>query len=176
MRRAVMFATLALLLLAVAGVTAAQEGVFENTEPDGDVTETTVPETTGFERTIPEETTPEETALEQTTPEDEDVTEGPAEDDAERLKDGGEGRRDPGGGADDDSEGDASRGQGKVVVCHKDKKTLTVGASAEPAHLRHGDTSGACGSPEDTPGNGKGRGFEEKGGGPPQGNPGRGGR
>lgn len=163
MRRAVIFATLALLLLAVAGVTAAQEGVFENTEPDGDVTETTVPENTapeptGFERTIPEETTPEETAPKETTPEDEDVPEGPAEDDAERPGDGGEGRRDPGNGADDDSEGDADREQGKVVVCHKDKKTLTVGAPAEAAHLRHGDAPGACGSPEDTPGNAKGQG------------------
>jgi hypothetical protein len=33
---------------------------------------------------------------------------------------------------------------GKVTLCHKGKKTISVGASAVPAHLRHGDTLGAC--------------------------------
>jgi hypothetical protein len=45
-----------------------------------------------------------------------------------------------GGGGDDDSD------EAKVTLCHKEKKTLTVGASAAPAHLAHGDTLGACGS------------------------------
>ena len=33
---------------------------------------------------------------------------------------------------------------GKVTLCHKGKKTISVGASAVPAHLRHGDTLGPC--------------------------------
>jgi hypothetical protein len=35
-------------------------------------------------------------------------------------------------------------GQDKVVLCHKGTKTLTVGAPARTAHLRHGDSLGAC--------------------------------
>ena len=35
-------------------------------------------------------------------------------------------------------------GQDKVVLCHKGKKTLTVAAQAQAAHLRHGDSPGAC--------------------------------
>ena len=34
--------------------------------------------------------------------------------------------------------------QQKVILCHKGKKTLTVGAPALAAHQRHGDTQGAC--------------------------------
>jgi hypothetical protein len=34
-------------------------------------------------------------------------------------------------------------GRDKVVLCHKNK-TLTVGAGAQAAHLRHGDSLGAC--------------------------------
>jgi hypothetical protein len=37
-----------------------------------------------------------------------------------------------------------SRGQDKVPLCHKGKKTLTVGAPAWAAHKRHGDSLGAC--------------------------------
>ncbi len=33
---------------------------------------------------------------------------------------------------------------GKALVCHKGKKTLSVGAPAIPAHLAHGDTEGLC--------------------------------
>ena len=33
---------------------------------------------------------------------------------------------------------------GKVTLCHKNRVTISVGAPAEPAHLRHGDSSGAC--------------------------------
>jgi hypothetical protein len=36
-------------------------------------------------------------------------------------------------------------GQQKVTLCHKGKKTLTVGAPALAAHKRHGDSEGACG-------------------------------
>jgi hypothetical protein len=35
-------------------------------------------------------------------------------------------------------------GQEKVTLCHKGKKILTVGAPAKEAHLRHGDSLGAC--------------------------------
>ena len=35
-------------------------------------------------------------------------------------------------------------GKTKVTLCHKGKKTLTVGAPAAKAHLRHGDKLGAC--------------------------------
>jgi hypothetical protein len=34
-------------------------------------------------------------------------------------------------------------GQDKVVLCHKNK-TLTAGAGSQAAHLRHGDSLGAC--------------------------------
>jgi hypothetical protein len=32
----------------------------------------------------------------------------------------------------------------KVTLCHKDKVTISVGAPAKPAHLRHRDSLGAC--------------------------------
>jgi hypothetical protein len=35
-------------------------------------------------------------------------------------------------------------GKKKVTLCHKGKKTITVGAPAAKAHLRHGDTLGPC--------------------------------
>jgi hypothetical protein len=41
---------------------------------------------------------------------------------------------------DDDDDGTNS----KATVCHKGKKTLTIDASAVPAHLGHGDTLGTC--------------------------------
>jgi len=40
--------------------------------------------------------------------------------------------------------GDGGGGQQKVTLCHKGKKTLTVGVPAQSAHLRHGDTRGPC--------------------------------
>jgi hypothetical protein len=33
---------------------------------------------------------------------------------------------------------------GKVTLCHKNRVTISVGAPAEPAHLRHGDELGSC--------------------------------
>jgi hypothetical protein len=33
---------------------------------------------------------------------------------------------------------------GKVTLCHKGKKTHSVGASAVAAHLAHGDSLGSC--------------------------------
>jgi hypothetical protein len=35
-------------------------------------------------------------------------------------------------------------GKTKVTLCHKGKKSLTVGAPAAKAHLRHGDKLGRC--------------------------------
>jgi hypothetical protein len=32
----------------------------------------------------------------------------------------------------------------KVTICHKGKKTISIGKPAVKAHLRHGDTLGAC--------------------------------
>jgi hypothetical protein len=40
--------------------------------------------------------------------------------------------------------GVAPGGQDKVTLCHKHKNTLTVGTQARAAHLRHGDSPGAC--------------------------------
>ena len=36
------------------------------------------------------------------------------------------------------------RGQKKITLCHKGKHTITVGAPAKDAHLRHGDSLGDC--------------------------------
>jgi hypothetical protein len=36
------------------------------------------------------------------------------------------------------------RGQKKITLCHKGKHTITVGAPAKYAHLRHGDSLGDC--------------------------------
>jgi hypothetical protein len=33
---------------------------------------------------------------------------------------------------------------GKVTICHKNRVTISVGAPAKPAHLRHGDSLGGC--------------------------------
>jgi hypothetical protein len=33
---------------------------------------------------------------------------------------------------------------GKVTICHKERVTISVGAPAKPAHLRHGDIPVAC--------------------------------
>ena len=41
---------------------------------------------------------------------------------------------------DDDDDDDAN----KVLVCHKDKKTLSISEDALPAHLGHGDDEGPC--------------------------------
>jgi hypothetical protein len=36
------------------------------------------------------------------------------------------------------------RGQKKITLCHKGKHTISVGAPAKDAHLRHGDNLGDC--------------------------------
>ena len=50
----------------------------------------------------------------------------------------------PGPGVAQNGEGDSGSGQQKAMLCHKGK-TLTVGAPAADAHLRHGDVLGECG-------------------------------
>lgn len=164
MRRVVIFATLALLLLAVAGVTVAQEGAFRNGESTLNTPEVIAPELTTPETTAPEATEPDPDILEATTPEatkpetpepEQPAANGPGQPEADKP-DKGQG----GGGAveqdpeetDGEETGDGAGrpadevgGQEKVAVCHKGKKTLSVGASALDAHLRHGDVSGACG-------------------------------
>ncbi len=44
----------------------------------------------------------------------------------------------------DEEEQGGGAGQQKVTLCHKGKNTITVGAPAVDAHLRHGDTPGEC--------------------------------
>jgi len=38
----------------------------------------------------------------------------------------------------------SDRQVGQQIICHKDKKTLTVSNAASFAHLDHGDTVGPC--------------------------------
>ena len=43
--------------------------------------------------------------------------------------------------------GKGKKGKGqenKTTVCHKGRKTITIGVSALPAHRAHGDTEGPC--------------------------------
>lgn len=59
---------------------------------------------------------------------------------------------------DDDDDGDddsdshgKGKGRNKVAICHKASSTITVGAPALLAHIRHGDTLGACSGTGTTP-------------------------
>ena len=206
MRRAVILATLTVLLIAVAGVTVAREntstptslynGQPESTAPDT----TTVPETTSPETTAPQSTTPDEpdektvektvertvettvettvvepSAPEETLPVVEQLGEPEMDEEAgkpdylgkpdelgkpEKVKGGkkngklrGMGKLDdiarlPGKGNLQDAgkpeKEQADGNPGKVTLCHKDKVAISVGAPAEPARLRHGDSLGAC--------------------------------
>lgn len=40
--------------------------------------------------------------------------------------------------------GKGQYGKGKVTICHKGKRTITVSKRALPAHLAHRDTVGRC--------------------------------
>ncbi|CAN5659140.1 hypothetical protein BH18ACT11_BH18ACT11_21920 [soil metagenome] len=187
MYRAVVLTTLVLLLLAVAGVSVAQEGRIFADEPRGS---TTPEEQTSFEATGSEDTTTSpppgassETEDRQNSSEPTVVTEPtvgkpekstvapageetptPGTNDFGKPGDSGRGvgKPEPAGKASDLVAGSAEIGQHgkpeergneeepgrgvgrqKVVLCHKNK-TLTVGAPAQAAHLRHGDSLGAC--------------------------------
>jgi hypothetical protein len=194
MYRAVVLTTLVVLLLAVAGVSVAQDGRIFAGEPDSDdVPESTTPEQTSLEATGSEDTTaspppgasseeddpqniPEPTVVsEPTVGEPEKPTAAPAREetstpgtnDVGKPGDSGRaiGKPEPGGKTSDPAEGSAEIGQHgntepvergnkeepgrgvgrqKATLCHKGNKTLTVGAPALAAHLRHGDTGGAC--------------------------------
>ena len=179
MRRAVILATLTLLLFAIAGVTAATENTFTSSPQAGDTTESTTPEPTRPEPAAPEVTVPETTVPEATVQEDiEKLDEGtveatvvvPEEPNEPGAGNNGGIRADNGieevdepaaklgkpehpgkppvRGKPDDlgkaGEKSAGGNPGKVTLCHKDMVTISVGAPAEPAHLRHGDRLGAC--------------------------------
>lgn len=61
--------------------------------------------------------------------------------------------------------GDGTEGRfaHKTTICHKDKRTLSVGDPAVPAHLAHGDSLGPCTGQ----GGGEPDGEEQTGGGKP---------
>jgi hypothetical protein len=159
MRRSIILATLTLLLLAVAGASVAQDGFFapgnETVDPGSTGRESTTPEPTPglpAESTVEEELLdiPEETTAERRSDEgthdggQEDGNDGPKREAGQREKERG---AEPGGGGPGGPGENGPRvepGGEKITVCHKDKKTLTVGAPAEPAHLGHGDRSGPC--------------------------------
>ena len=193
MRRAVILATLTLLLFAVAGVTAATENTFTPSPQAGDGTESTAQVSTSPEPAAPEVTAPGTTVPEATVHEDVDKPDegtveatvvepeepkapgagnygGPQADNGIEATDEPAARpgkpehaqggmlRKPGKpehpgkpllrGKHDDlgkaGEKPAGGNPGKVTLCHKDRVTISVGAPAEPAHLRHGDSLGAC--------------------------------
>jgi hypothetical protein len=194
MHRAVVLTTLVLLLLAVAGVSAAQDsGIFSGGPNSEDPQGTTTQERTSFEATVAEDTmasalpgpssepkggekTSEPTVIsEPTVEETEKPTAGapgekmlsPGTNNVGRPTNSGRGVGKPEhalkipniGKLPDDNVGppangkpqergnDVEHGRGsphKVTLCHKDKKTLMVGAPALGAHQRHGDTHGAC--------------------------------
>ena len=172
MRRAIILATLSLLLLAVTGITLARESTIGTAR--NSLTESTVRDSTATTIGEPTATTVRQgtnTAEEGSAPRSEPaagtVTENstePEADDPEVIEEeatGGKGEnigkpkgvgslRGIGGElvgsgkARVDGEANAGGGQQKVILCHKAKKTLMVGAPAQDAHLRHGDTWGVC--------------------------------
>ena len=194
MYRAVVLTTLVLLLLAVAGVSVAQDGRIFAGEPNTNgLPESTTPERTSFEATGSEDTTtcpppgasseeedlqniPDPTVVtEPTVVEPEKPAAAPAREetptpgtnDVGNPGDGGRavGKPEHAVKASDPAAGSAEirqHGNGepvergneaepgrrvggqKATLCHKGNKTLTVGAPALAAHLRHGDTRGAC--------------------------------
>jgi hypothetical protein len=197
MYRAVVVTTLVLLMLAVAGVSVAQEDrIFageSNSDSPPESTEPTTPERTSLEATAPQDTTtsqppdaPTETDDRRNTPEPTVVTQptvvaeptvgepersaavparqepptpgtngvdapGNGVEGVGRAPEVGNPRADvrPHGNGEPEVPGNEvvpGRGVGrqKAILCHKGTKTLTVGAPALAAHLRHGDGLGAC--------------------------------
>jgi len=194
MYRAVVLTTLVLLLLAVAGVSVAQDGRIFAGEPNSNgPPESTTPERTSLEASGAEDTTtspppgasseeedrqniPEPTVVtEPTVVEPEKPAAAPTREETPtpgtnavgNPGDGGRGvgkPEHPGKASNIDNPHDVvghpdnvrpeergneeehvrGGGQQKVTLCHKDKKTLTVGAPALAAHRRHGDDPAAC--------------------------------
>lgn len=180
MYRAVVLTTLLILLLAVAGVSVAQDGrILGGKSNSADPAGATTPEQTSSESTVGEDretSAPPSLSPEPTVESTEEPTvETPA---AEETRAPGSnnsaepGNGDVGGGKPErvgktsdiakphpevghpgngkpgepgnEAEHGRGGGQQKVTLCHKGTKTLTVGAPALGAHLRHGDTQGAC--------------------------------
>ena len=176
MRRAGIFAILAVLLFAVAGVTFAQEGTFKGNQQAGDTAknasidrETAKPESTGLEKkSVPEKLSERPADENRSLKEDnvgkeknasqkdnakakgkgkaEDMSKAEGKGKAEGVSKAGDMGKGKAGskGGDEDEDGTGSGGQRKVTLCHKGKNTITVGAPAEAAHLRHGDEPGVC--------------------------------
>jgi hypothetical protein len=194
MYRAVVLTTLVLLLLAVAGVSVAQDGRIFAGEPNSNgPPESSTPERTSLEATGSEDTTtspppgaaseeedrqniPEPTVVtEPTVVEPEKPAAAPTREETPtpgtnavgNPGDGGRGvgkpehavkASDPAVGSakigqhgngepvERGNEEEPGRGVGwqKATLCHKGNKTLAVGAPALAAHIRHGDTRGAC--------------------------------
>lgn len=195
MHRAVVLTTLVILLLAVAGVSVAQESrIFAGGSNSEDPLESTTPERTSFGASVaedPEASTPPSASskpengadasepavvTEPTVEETEEPTVGtpvveetraPGLNKVGKPENSGRGIgkpehagkasnigkprldvRHPSNGKPEElgneEEHGRSESQQKITLCHKDKNTLTVGAPALVAHLRHGDTRGAC--------------------------------
>jgi hypothetical protein len=180
MYRAVVLTTLVLLLLAIAGVSVAQEGrIFADGSNSDDSPGPAAPERRSFGATVtenPQTSTPPSAPSEpedgEDAPEATVITEPTVEETEQTTVDarGVEETRAPGSNnvgkpqnsdrdigkpehagkvpnianPPNDIEHGRSGSQRKVTLCHKDKTTLTVGAPALAAHLRHDDTQGAC--------------------------------
>jgi hypothetical protein len=148
MRRTVILSTLTLLLLAVAGITVAQES---SISPESDYQpEPTIQGATIGESTEPIDEGPVEknkrarggVAENSEEPEaaNPEITEDETSEGENRGKPEVVGEKPEGVGKPEGGGG----GQQKVILCHKGKSTITVGAPAKDAHLRHGDNLGAC--------------------------------
>jgi hypothetical protein len=187
MYRAVVLTTLVVLLLAVAGVSVAQDGRIFAGEPNSDdPPESTSPEQTSLEATGLEDTMtssppgasteppvvteppvgetgkpPAAAPVEETLPPGPNDVVGKPGDSGNAIGRPAHAGEAPNGGElpvgvgsqgntepeerGNEVEPGRSAGQPKVVLCHKaNNKTLTVGAPALAAHLRHGDTRGGC--------------------------------
>ncbi len=172
MRRGVILATLALLLLAVTGITLARESTIR--PESNSLTESTVQDTTTTgepsANTVREFTdTADEGSAQRSEPAAGSMTQYSTEPEADELevteeeaakgkaenmgkpedvgKAQGVGGKPVGNGRAKDNEGEASGGGGqqKVTLCHKGHVTITVDEHAWPAHRdRHGDTLGVC--------------------------------
>ena len=174
MHRAVVLTTLVLLLLAVAGVSAAQDsGIFAGGPNSDDLPGSTTQERTSFEAPVAEDTMksalpgasseprgsedaseptvvtePTVGATEKPTaaaPGEQTLT--PGSNNVGKSATGGRGVGNPANGKPEGrgNEVEPGRGRGQQKVTLCHKnKTITVGAPALGAHQRHGDTQGAC--------------------------------
>lgn len=54
------------------------------------------------------------------------------------------------GTSSNDDNDDDDNNHDKVIVCHKDKKSISISENALPAHLKHGDVIGECNTGDDS--------------------------